>query len=192
MPATKTKSESKTMNDKIIKSSTENVSSKNKKVSSRDKAKTNDKAKNNEQPKELKESLQRTVELAEEEEEEYIDEDELPELAPQEFIDRTEYKPIIEQKIIYVQPNQRICSEVMTKFEYAMVLSTRAKQLEDTDTAYTDVRDITDPIKKAQKEIADKMCPLSIIRVRTTDNHNIIAEKWHVNEMAIPSETLSW
>jgi DNA-directed RNA polymerase subunit K/omega len=131
------------------------------------------------------------VELELDEDSDYIDDEELPELVQQEHIDRTEYKPITEQKIIYVPTEQRICSEVMTKFEYARVLAIRAKQLEDSNIAYTDVKDITDPIKMAQKEIADKMCPLAIIRVRTADGHTIIAEKWKVNELAIPAETLS-
>jgi len=38
----------------------------------------------------------------------------------------------------------------------------------------------------AKKELIDKKCPLSIIRVRTTNGQTTIAEKWHVNEMAIP------
>jgi DNA-directed RNA polymerase I, II, and III subunit RPABC2 len=100
--------------------------------------------------------------------------------------DKYKYKPLTEIKTIYVNPENRITSEVMTKFEYCQVIGIRAKQLEDYDNPFTDVGDISDPIEMAKKEIMDKKCPLSIIRVRTTNGTTTIAEKWQVNEMAIP------
>jgi len=99
--------------------------------------------------------------------------DKVPELN-----DKYKYKPLTETKTIYVNPENRITSEVMTKFEYCQVISIRAKQLEDFDNPFTDVGDISDPIEIAKKEVMDK--------VRTTNGQTTIAEKWQVNEMAIP------
>jgi DNA-directed RNA polymerase I, II, and III subunit RPABC2 len=102
--------------------------------------------------------------------------------------EKYEYNPIQTATIIYVRPEERIMSEVMTKFEYTEIISIRAKQLEDHDQAFTDIGDLSDPLDMAKKEIADKRCPLSIVRERTTEGGVTIAELWHVNEMGIPSD----
>jgi len=96
--------------------------------------------------------------------------------------ERYEYKPLLRTEIVYVLPEDRITSEVMTKFEYCEVISIRAKQIENGASSFTNIGDLTDPIEIAKKEIADKKCPLDIIRMKTDK----IAERWHVNEMAIP------
>jgi DNA-directed RNA polymerase I, II, and III subunit RPABC2 len=100
--------------------------------------------------------------------------------------EKYEYKPMQQVRTVYVRPKDRITSEVMTKFEYAESVSIRAKQLEDGDQPFTDVGDLSDPIEMAKKEIADKKCPLSVVRNRTTEGDTTIAELWQVNEMAIP------
>jgi DNA-directed RNA polymerase I, II, and III subunit RPABC2 len=96
--------------------------------------------------------------------------------------EKYEYKPLLRTEIVYVLPEDRITSEVLTKFEYCEVISIRAKQIENGASSFTDVGDLTDPIEIAKKEIADKKCPLDIVRMKTDK----IAERWHVNEMAIP------
>jgi DNA-directed RNA polymerase I, II, and III subunit RPABC2 len=100
--------------------------------------------------------------------------------------EKYEYKPLQRVKTVRVNPQDRITSEVLTKFEYAEVISHRAKQIEDGDTPYTDIGDLSDPIDMAKKEIADKKCPLSTVRVRTTEHDVSIAEVWQINEMAVP------
>jgi DNA-directed RNA polymerase I, II, and III subunit RPABC2 len=115
-------------------------------------------------------------------------EDELPQL---EFIsdstkERYEYRPVLRTEIVYRKPEDRVTSEVMTKFELCEIISIRAKQLEQGKTVFTDVGDLTDPLAIAKKEIVDKKCPLSIVRMIT----DRIAEKWQVNEMAIPYDAL--
>lgn len=119
---------------------------------------------------------------------EVADEEEMPELEAVSLAlkEKYEYNPIQRAKIIYVRPKDRITSEVMTKFEYAEVVSIRAKQLEDDDQPFTDVGDLQDPIEMAKKEIADKKCPLSVVRNRTVEGDTTIAELWQINEMAIP------
>lgn len=96
--------------------------------------------------------------------------------------ERYEYKPLIRTEIVDRLPEDRITSEVMTKFEYAEIVSIRAKQIENGGDSYTDIGDLTDPIAIAKKEILDKRCPLDIRRMITDK----IAERWHVNEMTIP------
>ena len=108
--------------------------------------------------------------------------------------ERYEYKPIVNSEVIYVRPENRITTEVMTEFEFAEVVSIRAKQIENGSIPFTDVGDLTDPIAIAKKEIYDKRCPLDIVRDIVSE-HIVegklrkISEKWHVNEMAIPYDT---
>ena len=101
--------------------------------------------------------------------------------------ERYEYNPVLRAEIVYVHPENRITSEVMSKFELCEVRSHRAKQIESGLLAFVDVGELTDPLAIANKEIREKRCPLDIVRV--ISNHGkIIAEKWHVNEMAIPDD----
>jgi DNA-directed RNA polymerase subunit K/omega len=100
--------------------------------------------------------------------------------------EKYEYKPIQETVTIYVHPEDRITSEIMTKFEFAEIKSISAKQIEDGRQPFTEIGDMSDPIEIATKEIYDKQCPLSIVRARTSDGITTIAELWQVNEMGVP------
>lgn len=118
-------------------------------------------------------------------EEENVDNDDLPDLEPVSNItkERFEYTPKIRTEIVYRLPEDRQTSEVMTKFELCEILSIRAKQIEKKSTKiFTDAGELTDPIEIAKKEVMDKRCPFSIVRMLTDK----VAEKWQVNEMAIP------
>ena len=96
--------------------------------------------------------------------------------------EKYEYKPIINREVIFIHPENRKTSEIMTMFEYTNVISTRARQIELGGTVFTDINNLSDPIKIAEKEVKDKRCPLDINRYISEN----IAEKWHVNEMGIP------
>ena len=93
-----------------------------------------------------------------------------------------EYKPLIRTEIIFLTPENRKTSEIMTRFEVAEVLSHRAKQIEKGGRCFTDIGELTDPLEIAKKELVDKKCPFDVIR-HITDN---IYERWHVNEMSLP------
>jgi DNA-directed RNA polymerase subunit K/omega len=97
---------------------------------------------------------------------------------------RYEYKPKLVKEIVYIHPENRMTSERMTIFEYAEVISIRAKQIQHGAPCYTDVEKLTDPIRMAKKEIEDRRCPLDIVRMITDK----IAERWHVNEMIMPND----
>jgi len=90
-----------------------------------------------------------------------------------------EYKPVINQEIIYLTSENRKTSEIMTMFEYTEIIGHRAKQIENGGPCFTNVEGITDPIKMAEKELRDRKCPLDIIRKLS----NNVAELWHANEM---------
>ena len=92
-----------------------------------------------------------------------------------------EYKPILEKKMIIVNDDNRVTSEVMSMFELAEIIGQRAKQIESGAVCYADTGDISDPISKAKIELKAKRCPLSILRQISEG----IYEKWHCNEMTI-------
>lgn len=118
---------------------------------------------------------------SDEEEEEYDEE----ELTPMQIMkERYEYKPLVRREITNLEATNRITSEIMTKFEYARVIAIRAKQLEKGGLAFTEIGNITDYKKIAEKEVYDKKCPLDLIRY-VSDN---VIERWHVNEMGIPND----
>jgi DNA-directed RNA polymerase subunit K/omega len=103
----------------------------------------------------------------------------------QEIRDSLEYKPLTESTIIYLAPENRRSSELMTKFEYAKVVCDRAEQIKNGGVCFTDVDGLNDPIDMAKKEVKDKKCPLCIQRMITDK----IAELWYVNEMVIPMDS---
>lgn len=78
-----------------------------------------------------------------------------------------------------VAPEDRITSEVMSKYEYAEVVGIRAKHIESGGTIFVDAGSESDPIKIAKKEIAERKCPLSIIRMVGNT-----AEIYSINELS--------
>ncbi len=94
------------------------------------------------------------------------------------------YKPKLHENKIYVHPNNRVTSEIMTKFEYCDIISQRAKQIENDlkGLAFSDTKGLSDPLDMAKKELMDKQCPLDIER-----QVGIYFELWHANEMTIPN-----
>jgi DNA-directed RNA polymerase I, II, and III subunit RPABC2 len=86
------------------------------------------------------------------------------------------------RNILIVPPDHRKTSEVMTEYEYAEVISHRAKHIENGGPVYVDIGNETDPIVMAEMEILQKKCPLSIRRV----HNNLVAELWQVNSMVLP------
>lgn len=95
--------------------------------------------------------------------------------------ERYEYNPVLRSEIIYVLPEDRRCSEIMSRLEECEVVSIRAAQIESGSPIFTDIGFLIDPLEIARKEIKDKRCPLSIIRHIIPD---VLAEKWAVNELA--------
>lgn len=81
-----------------------------------------------------------------------------------------------------VPKEERITTDVISRYEYTEVISIRAKHIENGGMIYTDIKNETNPIKMAEMEIHDRKCPLTIIRYI---NYKTI-ELWEVNELIIP------
>ena len=92
------------------------------------------------------------------------------------------YRPVIRREIVEVSPDKRLTSSIMTKYEYAYIIGTRAKEIEQGGPCFIDVGTTTDFIKMAKKELRGKKCPLDIIRMIRPG----VVERWHANEMGIP------
>lgn len=88
-------------------------------------------------------------------------------------------KPLSEVTI--VPSEQRVTSECMTLYEYAMVIGTRATHISEGSPLYTDATGISNAREIAIKELDEKKCPLSISRKVGTK-----LEVWEVNEMTKP------
>ena len=102
----------------------------------------------------------------------------------QSFVERYEYKPVLEKQIVFVSPENRKTSEIMTEFEMCEVISVRAAQIQiDPNMIFTDAGNLTEESNIAEKELRDKKCPLAIRRMWTDK----IGEWWDVNEMGLPS-----
>ena len=67
--------------------------------------------------------------------------------------------------------------------EYTEVTSIRADQIAHGGMVFVERDGEDDPIKLAEKEIAEKQCPLKIRRRL----NNELFEDWSVNELGIPS-----
>jgi DNA-directed RNA polymerase subunit K/omega len=79
-----------------------------------------------------------------------------------------------------VSPMERITSEYMTLYEYAMVIGNRATHISQGAPIFVDITGLTEARDIAIKEIREKKCPLSISR-RIGNKIEI----WEVNEMSI-------
>jgi len=82
-----------------------------------------------------------------------------------------------------VKSDDRITSEYMTVYEYAMVISTRATHISKGSPIFTKIDKLDDPIEIAKKEIREHKCPLNVVR-RLRNGNKI--EMWSVNEMIKP------
>jgi DNA-directed RNA polymerase subunit K/omega len=85
-------------------------------------------------------------------------------------------------EIKMVSSEDRVTSEYMTIYEFAMVVGTRATHIASGSILYTDPDGLYDPRDIAKKEIAEGKCPLSITRKVSPT----MLEVWEVNEMIKP------
>jgi DNA-directed RNA polymerase subunit K/omega len=99
------------------------------------------------------------------------------------IFDPKEYKYDSHKEITIVKPENRITSEIMSKYEYTEVISHRARQIENGGTMFCELTEATDdPIRMAELEVEQKRCPLSILRMYNLN----WGEIWCVNEMGVP------
>jgi len=79
----------------------------------------------------------------------------------------------------FTEKKNRITSNIMTKYERARILGTRALQLSRNAPTSVDTSGITDPLKIAEKELTLKKCPLILRR----NFPNSTFEDWKVSEL---------
>lgn len=113
--------------------------------------------------------------------EEYKDEDD--EGADEEEIDLEEdvYNKDTEFEYI-VKEEDRITSDVLSKYEMVELISIRATQISKGDIPFTNIDNLRDPILMSKKELYDNRCPLMVKR----HIGNNIYEYWNPNEMSKP------
>lgn len=75
-----------------------------------------------------------------------------------------------------------ITSNILTIYEITELVGIRATQISQGSPVFTDIKNITDPIKMAEKEIIDNKCPLYIKRYIGLDKY----ELWDPNIMVKP------
>lgn len=93
-----------------------------------------------------------------------------------------QFHPKLQENIYIVPANERITSDYMTDFEYVNCLSIRARQIQESNTAFIPIPVSSTPIEIAKAEMAALKCPLSILRMINA----VTAEQWEVNEMIKP------
>jgi hypothetical protein len=94
-------------------------------------------------------------------------------------------------KMIYIDDNKRMTSNVIGRSETARLLAVRAESYCKHPVAFTDITGITKPELVAKKELLDGKFPFYLIRLISIDKEgNIICEKWDVNTMSKPEINL--
>jgi DNA-directed RNA polymerase subunit K/omega len=95
-----------------------------------------------------------------------------------------EFNPELQREVVFVAPEDRMTSNIISKYEFARVLAVRAQQIERDNIVFTSIDGLIDAAEMAKKEIIDKKCPLAIVR-RLNDSQ---AELWPVNELMLLEE----
>jgi DNA-directed RNA polymerase subunit K/omega len=81
-----------------------------------------------------------------------------------------------------VKDEQRITSDVLSKYELVELINIRATQISKGNRVFTDITGLRDPVSMAKKEIYDNQCPLLVKR----HLGNNLYEIWNPNEMPKP------
>lgn len=93
-------------------------------------------------------------------------------------------------KKIIIPNDQRITSDILTKFEYARVLAIRATHISKGMTVFTDYKGLFKEKDIALKELNEGKCPLIINRVIKETPYEVYIEQWKVREMILPNITI--
>ncbi|KAF7699471.1 DNA-directed RNA polymerases I, II, and III subunit RPABC2 [Cucumispora dikerogammari] len=90
-----------------------------------------------------------------------------------------------QQHLIATTPaTDRITAPLMTKYEKAHILGVRAMQISKNSPIFTDIGDLTDPLKIAMKELKEGKIPF-IVKRRMPDGSY---ERWKINELQIDDD----
>lgn len=88
-----------------------------------------------------------------------------------------------DSKIQYIiKSDDRITSNILTIYEITELIGIRATQISQGSPIFTDIKNISNPIKMAEKELIDNRCPLYVKRYIGLDKY----ELWDPNTMIKP------
>lgn len=68
------------------------------------------------------------------------------------------------KEIIIVKPENRITSNVMSKFEMTEYVSIRTAQIAEYNNCMVDITGLDDPVNMAKRELMQRKCPLMLRR----------------------------
>lgn len=86
---------------------------------------------------------------------------------------------------IIVPDEERITSDIMTMFELSEIIGLRSQQIAMKETVFTNVDNLTNTRDMAIKELIDRKCPLSIVRI-VKKGIKQMKEIWACNDMGFP------
>jgi DNA-directed RNA polymerase subunit K/omega len=118
-----------------------------------------------------------------------IDDDELSDGEPADVKNSVRVMPDHVQEIIVIRPEERITSNVMSKYEMTEVVSQRATQIAMYNNCMVDITGLTDPIKMAKRELKMRMCPETLrrqvgeLKDPKTGEVKVYYEMWCPNSM---------
>ena len=87
--------------------------------------------------------------------------------------------------VVIVPDEERITSDIMTMFELSEIIGLRAQQIAMKETVFTNVDNLTNTRDMAIKELIDRKCPLSIVRI-VKKGIKQMKEIWACNDMGFP------
>ena len=86
-------------------------------------------------------------------------------------------------KQIIITGDDRITSNILSRFERTKVIGERATQIENGASIYTGIIGLTESTKMAELELNNNKCPYIIKRFIGTRDGIPVYEKWSVNEL---------
>ena len=159
--------------DSIIKSELNNT---NKKKQKGKISKKKNNKKNEDEEEENEEEENEDEENEDENEDE--DEDNIIIEEEDEYIDNNELISVNKIENI-VHPNNRITSQYLSRYEYSKIIGIRAEQISQGSKVFVNTDNMNDPIEMAKKELYENKTPLSIKRYIGLTKYEI----WSVNEL---------
>lgn len=110
------------------------------------------------------------------------DDDESEDYEEEEIEEYEEEFPEIETTEYIIADEDRVTSDVLSKYEIVELINIRATQISKGNRPFTDVKGLRNPNDMAKKEIFDNQCPLLIKRHIGNNKYEI----WNPNEMSKP------
>ena len=91
------------------------------------------------------------------------------------------------KEVIIVRPENRMTSNVMTKYEMTEYIDIRAVQIAEYNNCMADITGLSDPVLMAKRELMQRKCPLMLRRAvgtRTVKGESVAYyEDWNPAEM---------